>query len=267
MRQRLILLNIVLAALAGFAAWRLYSGWQEAQARQALLLRADLPHRNVVPPPPTPAVEPAVAMGYEKVATQMLFSRDRNPAVIIEAPAAPPPEPMPALPVMFGMIVFGNDISILLAEGVGGTQKSYRQGDEIGAFKILSLSRDTIKFRWKDKEVEKAVAELKPTAEQRAAAGVDGRAPAAGGAPSVANLTGARGADAAQELARRQQEEEAKRASNNNANRGTPGADVGNGMRFCAPGDDSPSGTVSGGFRKVISQSPFGRSCRWEPAR
>jgi hypothetical protein len=265
-KQRLILLNAVLAVLAGFAAWNLYRGWKEARAREEALRAAELPRRDVVPPPSVPVVQPVAATGFEKVATQMLFARDRNPAVIIEAPAAPPPEPMPPLPLLFGMMVFGDDISILLAETPAGAQKSYRQGDEVGAFRIVALSRDTVRFRWKDKEIEKPLAELKPTPEQRAAAGSEGRGPAPG-AGSVADLGGARGADAAQQLARQQQEEEARKASSNSANRGTPGADVGNGMRLCAPGDDSPSGTVSGGFRKVISTSPFGRSCRWEPIR
>ena len=266
MRQRLILLNTLLAGLTAFAAWHLYDGWREARARQDGLLHGELPRKNVVPPPPAPAVEPAAAMGYEKVATQMLFSRDRSPVVVIEAPPKPPEEPMPALPLMFGMVVFGNDISILLAETAGGPQKSYRPGDDVGAFKLVSLTRETIKLRWKDKEIEKQVAELKPTPEQQRAAAGDNRAPGAGGA-NIANVSGLRGADAAQALARQQQEEEAKKASSNNANRGNPGADVGNGMRLCAPGDDSPSGTVSGGFRKIITQGPFGKSCRWEPIR
>jgi hypothetical protein len=38
-------------------------------------------------------------------------------------------------------------------------------------------------------------------------------------------------------------------------------------MKLCQPGDTSPAGTVSDGFRKVYTASPFGQSCRWEPVK
>jgi mannose-6-phosphate isomerase-like protein (cupin superfamily) len=43
-----------------------------------------------------------------------------------------------------------------------------------------------------------------------------------------------------------------------------PGADVGDGYRACVLGDDSPSGTVANGYRKLMTTSPFGVSCGWE---
>jgi hypothetical protein len=43
-----------------------------------------------------------------------------------------------------------------------------------------------------------------------------------------------------------------------------PGADVGEGYRGCLPGDNSPSGTIANGYRKVMTTSPFGVSCGWE---
>jgi mannose-6-phosphate isomerase-like protein (cupin superfamily) len=49
-----------------------------------------------------------------------------------------------------------------------------------------------------------------------------------------------------------------------NNERSRPGADVGQGYRSCIPGDDSPSGTIVDGYRKVSSSSPFGVSCGWE---
>jgi mannose-6-phosphate isomerase-like protein (cupin superfamily) len=49
--------------------------------------------------------------------------------------------------------------------------------------------------------------------------------------------------------------------------RSRPGADVGQGYRSCLPGDDSPSGTVADGYRKLSSSSPFGVSCGWEKIR
>jgi len=42
------------------------------------------------------------------------------------------------------------------------------------------------------------------------------------------------------------------------------GTDMGDGYRSCVPGDDSPSGTIVDGYRKVSHASPFGLSCAWE---
>jgi len=42
------------------------------------------------------------------------------------------------------------------------------------------------------------------------------------------------------------------------------GADMGDGYRGCVRGDDSPSGTIVDGYRKVSHESPFGLSCAWE---
>jgi mannose-6-phosphate isomerase-like protein (cupin superfamily) len=42
------------------------------------------------------------------------------------------------------------------------------------------------------------------------------------------------------------------------------GTDMGEGFRSCTKGDDSPSGTIVDGYRKVSHDSPFGLSCAWE---
>ena len=43
-----------------------------------------------------------------------------------------------------------------------------------------------------------------------------------------------------------------------------PGVDVGEGLKGCQVGDSTPAGAVVDGYRKVIAQTPFGGSCRWE---
>mgnify|MGYP006992463465 CR=1 FL=1 len=46
-----------------------------------------------------------------------------------------------------------------------------------------------------------------------------------------------------------------------------PGADMGGGLAACNANDSSPAGTVVDGKRKVVTESPFGKVCRWEPVR
>ena len=44
-----------------------------------------------------------------------------------------------------------------------------------------------------------------------------------------------------------------------------PGIDVGGGYRGCAASDNAATGTVQNGYRKVMANTPFGATCRWEP--
>ena len=47
-----------------------------------------------------------------------------------------------------------------------------------------------------------------------------------------------------------------------------PGADVpSGGVKPCVAGDNQPAGTVVAGYKKVVSQTPFGSTCRWESAK
>ena len=57
----------------------------------------------------------------------MLFTRDRNPNVVIEVA---PPKPMPPLPSAFGFMNFGGP-SVILTEKPGGPQRAYRPGEQI----------------------------------------------------------------------------------------------------------------------------------------
>jgi hypothetical protein len=48
---------------------------------------------------------------------------------------------------------------------------------------------------------------------------------------------------------------------------GKPGQDTGGGYKACAPGDSSPNGTIVDGMRKVVTATPFGSGCTWEPVK
>jgi hypothetical protein len=46
-----------------------------------------------------------------------------------------------------------------------------------------------------------------------------------------------------------------------------PGVTMGGDFRACIPGDPTPVGTVIEGYRKIESNTPFGKACRWELVR
>lgn len=265
MKHRILALNVALLVLTGAAAWQLKASWDEASERERRVFETAMQARNrVLAPPAMEPVQAASAAGYEQVAQQMLFSRDRNPNVVIEVAPPPPPKPVPDLPVLFGVMTFGDDISLILAERQNGTQKAYRAGQAVGPFQLASVSRDKAVFKWEDKTIEKSLDELKLKPGEKIQMAEAQVAERTGGTP--ANLS-TLGASRAQIEAKQQQEAAGQQQSAGLQNRAAPGADSGAGFRTCQVGDTSPGGTISGGYRKVVTKSMMGLQCHWEQVR
>jgi hypothetical protein len=248
MSRKLILLNLLLIGLLTAAGWQVRKHWLQARAREraaAAQKVAQIPPPEVPPPPPA---QPVQAATYIDVAQNMLFSKDRNPNVIIEAE---PPKPVPAFPAAHGVMDLGGGPTAILSEKAGGPQKSYRQGDKVGPFQIASLTTENIVLEWDGQKFDKKIAELKP---KPSAEPPKERTPGAAGV-TVPERKGPVHVPTAVEVIR-----EAQRPKD-----GGPGVETGGPVRMCAPGENSPAGTVMGGYRKVITASPFGNQCRWEP--
>ena len=231
-------MNVVLVASLTFAGWQLRQAWLAAKAREAAELNRKIKYAS--PPPftalPTPgAVTPA---GYANIAEQMLFDRSRNPNVVVELPPPPPPpppKPMPPLPVYHGQMNFGDGPFAILSLTATTPHQAIHPGEEIGQFKLVGVNTDEIAFEWDGKTVRKKVDELidrKVQQEPVAAARTEQLA-----APEVSVPKTPLG----------------------------PGEDTGRGPKICQPNDSMPVGTVVDGYRKVITPTPFGESCRWDP--
>jgi hypothetical protein len=114
-------------------------------------------------------------------------------------------------------------------------------GETIGEFKLASITQEEIVFEWDGKEVKRRVEQLidkSPPPAQAQQAPPPAAAKPAGAATNV--LSG---------------------------NKTGPGVELGQSSRACVPGDTTPAGTVQDGFRKVVSKTPFGESCRWEAVK
>lgn len=240
MRGRLLGLNLLLLAGCVAAGWRLRVQHEEHARRQREFLAAR------VAPPPAPAVAlpsppPQIsAAGYLEVAQKLLFSRDRNPTVIIEVAA---PKPVPPLPHYYGVMNFGDGPRVILALP-GKPQKSCVAGDKIGDFVLAAIEPAGLVFEWEGKQIRKRFDELRdrgeaPPAPQQAAAAAAQAAAAPQNVSTVATVTTV-------------QEKKG------------PGAEAGENLRYCQPGDATPAGTVVDGYRKVVKKSPFGEQCLWE---
>jgi hypothetical protein len=238
MNRKILALNLGLLVLLGTLAWMLRVHWREARARELATLSRPARGKAQLPPPLPAPPQPAVPADYLDVAQKTLFSKDRNPNVIIETAPAPPPkpeEPPPPRPAYYGQMELGEPVAFLGVEKAG--QKGFHVGDKVGPFKLVAFNGETITFEWKDKTLEYPLAELKPKDSV-----IPQPAPAAAARPAspVIGITDDK----------------------------TPVLGIQNGeTRACVAGDNSPSGTVKDGFRKKVVSGPFGPSCQWELAK
>jgi hypothetical protein len=251
LRRKLILLNLVLASLVGAAVWQLHENWLAARERERALAAKKVSPAPVPVPPAAAPVEPLQAATYVEVAQNMLFAKDRNPNVAIEAA---PEKPVPPFPEAYGVMDLGAGATAIMTEKPGGPQKSYRSGDKVGEFQISRLTNTEIVLAWEGKEFPKKLEELKPKPGSKAAA--DPAPPKLVEQPKNFEHHPATPDEKFQQI------QESLKPKD-----GTPGIDTGGVERPCAQGDSSPAGSVVGGYRKVVGQSPFGQTCRWVPVR
>lgn len=245
MRGRLLILNLALLAGCAAAAWRLRAMHEERVRRQEAFWKETVqpaPAPLLSLPAPAPQVSAAT---YLPLAQKLLFSRDRNPDVVIEVAA---PKPVPPLPLYYGMMNFGEGPRVVLAlQGKG--QKSYQVGDSVGEFRLAAIEAEGLVFEWEDRTIRAKFDELRdksgapPAQPQQAAAH-----PASAPAPQQPG-----------------QPQPAAVATVSTLSEGKgPGGEAGAPTRPCQPGDTSPAGTVTDGYRKVLARTPFGQSCYWE---
>lgn len=241
-KTKLIALNVGLAAGLALIVWQGRARWNEAEAERHNNI--NVPVRRISPPPMTPAPRPEVvqATKYTDVATKNLFSKDRNPTVVVDAPKVEAPKVMPSLPVVYGVLGLPSGTKAIMAERSGGPSKSVHVGDTVGDFKILALDSKKVTFEWDGKPLVRNLDDL-----------ADKTGAAAAGAPGVSVATSGPAAPPAPRPG-------SPASASMGADNGTPEAP----SRACKAGDTSPIGTVVDGYRKSGVLSPFGiTGCTW----
>jgi hypothetical protein len=240
--RKLILLDLALIAVLCLLGWQMRREWLWANAREQALWHATIKPVSPAALAPLPKVAPLAAMSYADVAQMNLFSKDRNPAVIIE-PVVPPPAPVvPPFPVARGVMLWkGMPPTVVMSERPGGIQKGYHPGEKIGEWKIASVDNQYVVLEWSGQEFKKRLDELMDRTPVPLAEAPQSGSPYASTAPRAQNL--------------------------GDSIKSGPGMDVGNNVRSCIPGDKSPAGAIQDGWRKILAPSPMGELCHWEPAR
>ena len=255
MKPKFVALNLLLLLGIAGVTWQGKVRWDEAEARRRATFNVVVKPHPVPPAISLPRPETASAQKYNEVAQKNLFSKDRDPNVVIDPPKAPePPKPMPKLPVVYGVMGLPSGVRALMAEKSGDAAAAVRTGDSVGEFKVLALDMKKVTFEWQDKQITKNIDDLVDRAgpqDRAAAAGPVGTAPA-GAAPLAAGPALPRQAPAANTAP----------PANLASNPDVGGGGTGPAEKACGS-DNSPAGTVVDGYKKVIVPTPFGPSCRW----
>jgi hypothetical protein len=241
--RKLILLNVVLLAMAGWLFWMLRQKWLELHQHEHTVLALS-PRARLYPPPPIPLSGPMTAAAYNEVAQKMLFSKDRNPNVIEDPPPPPPPAPpppkMPDLPAYYGtMALFGDPVVLLSLPK--GPQKKYHAGDKVGPFQLVSFDRDKVVFDWNGTMVERKPEELREKESTQQADAADGQPTRVEPVKLIPDPP-----------------PDAPKVSEK------IGKDNGGGVRMCVQGDTTPAGTIIDGYKKVETMNMFGKTCMWQ---
>ena len=239
MKRKLILLNVALALLAAAACWQIRAKWREDKAQERQVLAQPAKPAVAPPPPSLDAPQAATAAGFSEVAQKTLFTRDRNPNVVIDVP---PPKPVPEFPVAYGIMNLGGGPTAILSTKAGETGKRYSPGDKVGEFILADVENDAIVLEWDGQKFRKSLKELRAAAP--AAPAAQAAAPVSVAPTVVAPV----------------------RAAVASPDPG-PGAQTSEEHRECQGGDTSPAGTIRNGYRKVLVSSPFGDLCRWDLVR
>lgn len=271
MNRKLVLLNVALVALLALLGWQLRQRRLGEQAKERAVLQKPA-HKQTLLPPPAPAPVKTVAPAeYIDTVQKMLFSKDRNPNVIVEVPPPPkpppPPPPMPALPHYFGQIRFGGDPVVILSAGSPGDQKGYAVGEKVGDFKVVSFDLKSITFEWNGQQVVRELAELKPKTDE----GQASAPPASGGgmAPPAQASTASSSGGTIVSIGSSHSSNGSSDADSSSKSDVSPqfGVALPGGRYGCKNGDTSPTGTEVNGFRKTSIATIMGKACMWEPVK
>jgi len=252
---------LALVAATAAVAWHGRVVWRQSEAKRQRLHAPVKP----APVPPAPAEakpETPQAVKYADVANKNLFSKDRNPNVILEPPKPAEVKKMPPLPVLYGVLGLPSGTRAIMAVKQGEPSRPVRAGDTVGEFKIVSLDTRRVTFDWDGQQISKPVDDLidRSNVVQSAAAPPapapppsPGPQPASGGGltPNISSNTAGSAAS----------------ANVTSPKIGKEVGAVGVSVRGCVPGDTSPAGTVIEGYRKQIVSTPFGDQCSWIPAK
>jgi hypothetical protein len=184
------------------------------------------------------AAQTAGTEDWSVIVNRNLFSPERS-----NQPPEDKQAKAPELPLLFGTMNLGSGWFALMAPGdqASPASKKVLPGEEIGGYKLVSIANSQAVVEWGEKkftiDVSESARRVPRIIDKTASARVD--RPAAAPSPASAGAASARVTSVAPTSA---------------AAYYPPGADA-----------DTPVGTVVGGRRKILVQTPYGPQVQWQP--
>ena len=248
MNRKFVLLNLVLVALISAFVWVLRIRWIEAKAHERAVFDRAAEQRRLLPPAPLSPPKSVTPVEYVDVAQKDAVREgpesECNPGC---AAPPPPPPPMPQLPTYHGQMAIADPVVFLSLPNA--PQKRYSVGDKVGPFKVVSFNSEVITLDWDGKKVERRLLDLAP--KENSPPQIQPAAAAAApqtAAPAAKSLSG-------------------NATSLSDTVNPALGFETGPGLRACTATDNSPTGTIVDGYKKVLGQSMMGKSCYWEKVK
>jgi hypothetical protein len=238
-RREQILIVMGLIGVNILLGWFLGRLWKDYRSRTQWLY-ASAPAQ----PPATLAAGPNQAgqpRSFVEIVDRNVFSplRGSPPAQPQEEAKAPKP------PFLFGTMNLGNGWFALMAPGDQPSPVSKRvlPGEEIGGYKLVSIGTSNVVIEWQEKKITLDISES-----ARRVPGNIEKTASASPRPAAVTTAGS-----------------APRPSTTVAPL-SAGAVSTSGAFWAPPGasPDAPPGTVVGGKRKVLMQTPFGMIPQWQ---
>ena len=253
MKRRLLLINALLGGILVLGGAELYKNYLEAEQRYALVDEIGDPKEP--PAYPAPAKPNQVrAANYMPIVDRFLFSADRNASVIVEV-EVPPEVQRPPLPLLTALVDLGSGPTALMTADPDQPARWVGLNEKVGEFEFKRVDGNQVMVSWNDQEFSVTEADERlPTRSSRQKA-----APrkSAGSRPPAPRPAGTR-ATPPTDLA------SAPGPAAVSGGGVEMGAQINDSTRAVARGDNSPAGTESGGYVKVVDQTPFGPRPYWK---
>jgi len=186
----------------------------------------------------------AAAQSFTEIVNRTIFRPERT--------NEPPAETVkiPELPLLYGTMNLGDGVFAMMAAGdqANALSKPVHPGEEVGGFKLVSIGDSQVVVAWGEKQftvnVWESARKLPGIVDKPAPTGPSTQSTSGG----VSRVTSSGGSPAPAVV-----------AGSTRAKTGFPG--------FNAPpgaSADAPAGTIMGGKRKIVVQTPFGPTVRWD---
>jgi hypothetical protein len=259
MKRKLMLLNLALLAVVIAGGFEFQRRVAQGRSRYDILQRSG--SAKDAPPFPSPQAPGRVRQAdYLPIVNRLLFYQDRNAVVEVEAPVEKAVE-RPALPVLSGVMDFGEGPLALMADNPRGTPRLVAKGEKVGEYTFLGFAGDKLKLAWQGEEMEVDQQRLAGELERDSR----GNARSAGGSGS-SNAGARRPANRRQQASRSETKAQQQPQAENRKTIGgryNIGTEIKPGVFRADPKDSSPAGTEFEGYRKVVNPTPFGNQSWW----